>query len=47
MRAEDLTCSLGVLYGGLEIIKMEIVWIKIFGKKSCCNIFSIFGYQNP
>jgi hypothetical protein len=39
-------CSLGVLYGGLGISKLQFVIKKILIFFSC-NIFSIFDHQDP
>ncbi len=45
MRAGVLSCSLGVLYGGLGISKMQFLIKTIKIKFSSCTFFSILGYQ--
>ncbi len=45
LRAEGFFCSLGVLYGGLGISKLQFLIKKIKIKVSSCNLFSIFGHQ--
>ncbi len=45
MRAEGFFCSLGVLYGGLGISKLQFLIKKIKLKISSRNFFSILGHQ--
>ncbi len=45
LRAEDFFCSLGVLYGGLGISKLQFLIKKIKIKISCCKLFSTLGHQ--
>ncbi len=42
---EDFSCSLGVLYGGLGISKLQFLIKKIY-IFFCCKFFPIFGHQN-
>jgi hypothetical protein len=44
-RAEGFSCSLGVLYGGLGIKKLQFLIKKIEIKFPAINFFSIFGLQ--
>jgi hypothetical protein len=43
--AEGFSCSLGVLYGGLGISKLQFVIKKIEIKFPAINFFSILGHQ--
>jgi hypothetical protein len=45
LRAEGFSCSLGVLYGGLGISKLQFLIKKIKIKISSCEFFSILGHQ--
>ncbi len=45
LRAEGFSCSLGVLYGGLGISKLQILTKKIEIKFPAINFFSILGHQ--
>jgi hypothetical protein len=49
LRAEGFSCSLGVLYGGLGISKLQFLIKKIEIKFPALIFFSILGYQilNP
>ena len=42
MRAEGFSCSLGILYDGLGISKLQFLIKKI---KIKCKFFSIIGHQ--
>jgi hypothetical protein len=44
LRAEGFSCSLGVLYGGLGISKMQFLIKKIKIKFPGVNFFSILGH---
>jgi hypothetical protein len=46
LTAEGFSCSLGVLYGGLGISKLQILIMKIEIKFPAINFFSILGHQN-
>ncbi len=46
-RAEGFSCSLNVLYGGLEIGKLQFLIKKILNFFSAVIFFPIFGHQNP
>jgi hypothetical protein len=46
LRAEDFSCSFGVLYGCLGISKLQFLIRKIFKKISAVKFFPIFGHQN-
>jgi hypothetical protein len=46
LRAENFSCSLGVLYGGLGISKLQFL-IKKIKIKFPAYFFSILGHQNP
>jgi len=46
LRAEGFSCSLGVLYGGLGISKLQFL-IKKIKIKFPAYFFSILGHQNP
>ncbi len=45
MRAEGFSCSLGVLYGGLGIDKLQFLIKTIKIKISSCKVSSILGHQ--
>jgi hypothetical protein len=45
LRAEGFSCSLSVLYGGLEISKLQFLIKKIEIKFPAINFFSILGHQ--
>jgi hypothetical protein len=45
LRAEGFSCSLGVLYGGLGISKLQFLIKKIKIKFPAINFFSILGHQ--
>jgi hypothetical protein len=45
LRAEGFFCSLGVLYGGLGISKLQFLIKKIKIQSSSCKFFSILGHQ--
>jgi hypothetical protein len=45
LRAEGFSCSLGVLYGGLGISKLQFLIKKIEIKFPAINFFSILGHQ--
>jgi hypothetical protein len=45
MRAEGFSCSLGVLYGGLRISKLQFLIKKIEIKFPAISFFSILGHQ--
>jgi hypothetical protein len=45
LRAEGLSCSLCVLYGGLGITKLQF-FIKKMSNFFSCKLFSIFDHQN-
>jgi hypothetical protein len=45
LRAEGFSCSLGVLYGGLGISKLQFLIKKIKNLLSSCKFFSILGHQ--
>jgi hypothetical protein len=45
LRAEGFSCSLGVLYGGLGISKLQFLIKKIEIKFLAVNFFSILGHQ--
>jgi hypothetical protein len=45
LRAEGFSCSLGVLYGGLGISKLQFLIKKIEVKFPALNFFSILGHQ--
>jgi hypothetical protein len=45
LRAEGFSCSLGVLYGGLGISKLQFFIKKIESKFPAINFFSILGHQ--
>jgi hypothetical protein len=45
LRAESFSCSLGVLYGGLGISKLQFLIKKIEIKFPAVNFFSILGHQ--
>jgi hypothetical protein len=45
LRAEEFSCSLGVLYGGLGISKLQFLIKKIEIKFPAINFFSILGNQ--
>jgi hypothetical protein len=45
LRAEGFSCSLGVLYGGLGISKLQFLINKIEIKFPALIFFSILGYQ--
>ncbi len=47
LRAEGVSCSLDVLYGGLRIIKLQILIKKRKEKKFCRRFLSTFVHQNP
>ncbi len=46
-RAEGFSCSLGVLYGGLEINKLQFLIKKIEIKFPAINFFFNFWSSNP
>jgi hypothetical protein len=45
LRAEGFSCSLGVLYGGLGISKLQFLIKKIEIKFPAINFFSTLGHQ--
>ncbi len=45
LRAEGFSCSLGVLYGGLGISKLQFLIMKIENKFPAIIFFSILGHQ--
>ncbi len=45
LRAEGFSCSLGVLYGGIGISKLQFLIEKIEIKFPGINFFSILGHQ--
>ncbi len=45
LRAEGFSCSLGVLYGGLGISKLQFLIRKIEIKFPAVNFFTILGHQ--
>jgi hypothetical protein len=45
--AEGFSCSLHVLYGGLERRKLQFLMQKISLKNFQLDIFFLFGHQNP
>ena len=45
LRAEGFSCSLGVLYGGLGISKLQFLIKKIEIKFPAINFLSILGHQ--
>jgi hypothetical protein len=45
MRAEGFSCSLGVLYGGLGVSKLQVLIKKIESKFPAINFLSILGRQ--
>jgi hypothetical protein len=45
LRSEGFSCSLGVLYGGLGISKLQFLIKKIEIKFPAINFFSILGHQ--
>ena len=45
LRAERFSCSLGILYGGLGISKLQFLIKKIEIKFPAINFFSILGHQ--
>jgi hypothetical protein len=45
LRAEGFSCSLGVLYGGLGISKLQFFVKKIENKFPAIIFFSILGHQ--
>jgi hypothetical protein len=45
LRAEGFSCSLGVLYGGLEISKLQFLIKKIKIKYPAVNFFNYLGHQ--
>jgi hypothetical protein len=45
LRAEGFSCSLGVLFGGLGISKLQFLIKKIEIKFPAINFFSILGHQ--
>ncbi len=45
LRAEGFSCSLGVLFGGLGISKLQFLIKKIKIKFPAVNFFSILGHQ--
>ncbi len=45
LRAEGFSCSLGVLYGGLGISKLQYLIKKIEIKFPAINFFSILSHQ--
>ncbi len=47
MRAEGFFCSLGVLYGGLGISKLQLLIKKIKIKIPSCKFFFNFRSSNP
>jgi hypothetical protein len=47
LRAEGFSFSLGVLYGGLGISKLQFLIKKIKIKISSSKFFSILGHQTP
>ncbi len=44
LRTEGIFCSLGILYGGLGISKLNF-WSRKYKKISSCKFFSIVGHQ--
>ncbi len=46
LRNEDFSCSLDVLYEGLEISKLQFL-IKKYKFLFSCKFLQIFGHQNP
>ncbi len=47
LRAEGFSCSLGVLYGGLRISKLQFLIKKIKNLISSCTFFFKFSSWNP
>jgi hypothetical protein len=45
LRAEGFSCSLGILYGGLGISKLQFFIKKIENKFTALNFFTILGHQ--
>ncbi len=45
LRAEGFSCSLGVLYGGLGLSKLQFLIKKIEIKYPAINFFLILGHQ--
>ncbi len=45
LRAEGFSCSLGVLYGGLGISKLQFLIKKINNLISSCKFFSILAHE--
>jgi N-acetyl-anhydromuramyl-L-alanine amidase AmpD len=45
LRAEGFSCSLGVIYGGLGISKLQFLIKKIEIKFPAVNFFAIVGHQ--
>ncbi len=45
LRAESFSCSLGILFGGLGISKVQFLIKKIRIKFPAINFFSILGHQ--
>jgi hypothetical protein len=46
LMAEGFSCSLGVLYGGLGISKLQLLIKKIEIKFQAINFFPILGHQS-
>ncbi len=45
LRTEGFSCSLGVLYGGLGISKLQVLIKNMYIKISSCKFCSLFGHQ--